>query len=100
MSDSHSYIRQMQIDQKSMGPSQKKKELKNRVTDFNAKYHQLDIKLSHLKSLVVVFEDDYDHEEEQQLNDDDLENKGMLKKSNKKRLDSAEEAIHGQNSML
>ena len=40
----HSYILQLQIDQRSMAPSQKKKDLKAKLTRYNASYHKIENK--------------------------------------------------------
>ena len=48
LQEMHSYIIQLQIDHKSMAPSQKKKDVKTKLTEYNAKYHQLNIKQKHI----------------------------------------------------
>ena len=52
----------MQIDQKSMAPSQKKKELKSKLIEYNARYRQIEIRQAHFKSL-IIFEEDMEFED-------------------------------------
>ena len=44
-----SFIMQMRIDQKSMPPSNKKRELKGRIVEYNEKYYTLDQRFKAIK---------------------------------------------------
>jgi len=60
----HSYIVLMQVEQKSMPPSQRKKSFKTMVTELNARYRQIEIRQHHIKSLIIL-EDDCEMEFEE-----------------------------------
>lgn len=60
--------------------------MKSKVTEYNAKYHRLEIKQNQLRSLIMS-EDECDSEHKQLSDqDDDEERQEMLKKSKSKRL--------------
>jgi hypothetical protein len=42
LNECSSFIMHLRIDQKSMPPSNKKRELKNRIVEYNEKYYQLE----------------------------------------------------------
>jgi hypothetical protein len=44
LNECSSFIMQLRIDQKSMPPSNKKRELKNRIVDHNSKFYALEQK--------------------------------------------------------
>ena len=44
LNECQTYIMQLRVDQKSMPPSNKKRELKNRIADYNSKYYALEQK--------------------------------------------------------
>ena len=44
LTECQSYIMQLRIDQKSMPPSNKKRELKNRICEYNANFYTLEQK--------------------------------------------------------
>ena len=49
MNQCQSYIMQLRIDQKSMPPSNKKRDLKTRITEYNAKFYNLEGKFKKIQ---------------------------------------------------
>ena len=49
LNECQSYISQMSIDQKSMPPCEKKKQLKVRLTDYSGKFYTLEEKFKRLQ---------------------------------------------------
>lgn len=73
INECQSFIMQLRIDQKSMPPSNKKRDLKNRICDYNSKYYSLEQKFKKMQLNFKTGEDDnndisFDSDE---LSDDD-----------------------------
>ena len=49
LNECQTYIMQLRIDQKSMPPSNKKRELKNRIVEYNSKYYALENKFKKIQ---------------------------------------------------
>ena len=49
LNECQSYIMQLRIDQKSMPPSNKKRDLKSRLAEYSAKYYTLETDFNRLK---------------------------------------------------
>ena len=87
LNECSSFILQLKIDQKSMPPCNKKKDLKSRLQDYNAKFYSLESKF---KKLQLSVKDG----ETPTPDDDDLELTGHLN------LDSDESDEEMNNSLL
>ncbi|CDW89404.1 UNKNOWN [Stylonychia lemnae] len=109
----HSYILQFQLDQKSMPPSQKKKDARVKLSEYNAKYHQIEVKQQQLKLLVMTDDEDDDSDDcgmqfddkfkkNCEISEDEEEQRNLIKtrKKNKKILDKTKNELDNQNSML
>lgn len=87
-----SFILHVQIDQKSMAASAKKKTLKNRLVEWNAKYHQLEARQRHFKSLIIL------EDEEEVIDCQEADEHDRLVKRD--RLEKCEEIVKDQNNKL
>eukprot|EP00347_Sterkiella_histriomuscorum_P007874 403347232 len=84
LQQAHSYIMQLQIDQKSMPPSQKKKDLKTKLSEYNAKYHQLEVKQNQFKALIITDDEmEFDEDEEELIKSSFKGQESNRKKNNK-----------------
>lgn len=100
MTDSRSYITQLQLDHKSMpSSSSKKKDLKNKINEYNAKFHQLENRIQSVKA-IIISDDDMEFDEDNTM-DEEAEMSFMLNKlPTKKRLEKTDKIINKQNNML
>jgi hypothetical protein len=70
--------------------------LKNKLQEYNSKYHQLDIKQKQLKAL-IIFDDEMEFDESGGRQDDDDEERRLVDKKSKDhkgRLDQSGNEIH------
>jgi hypothetical protein len=76
--------------------------LKNKLQEYNSKYHLLDIKQKQLKAL-IIFDDEMEFDEPGGRHDDDDEERRLVEKKskdNRSRLDQSGNEIQKQNDKL
>lgn len=49
LTECQQYLMQLRIDQKSMAPSNKKRDLKNRIQDYNARFYMVEQKFKKVR---------------------------------------------------
>ena len=78
INECQSFIMQLRIDQKSMPPSNKKRDLKSRICDYNSKYYSLEQKFKKMQlNFKTGEEDDNDisFDSDDELSDDSINEK-------------------------
>ncbi|TNV76030.1 hypothetical protein FGO68_gene4352 [Halteria grandinella] len=101
LQEAKSFITMMQIDQKALPASQKKKDLKNRLVEINARYRQFEQRQAHLKSLIIMEQPEVHHEaEEDQGQFSGEEEDEVLIVKNKGKLDETAKEVARQGQKL
>ena len=76
INECQSFIMQLRIDQKSMPPSNKKRDLKTRICDYNSKYYSLEQKFKKMQLNFKTGDDDNDISfDSDELSDDSINEK-------------------------